>query len=65
MYKQEDAIYKRDLVAIASNVVLQLGEKSNPVSQFHWYIKLKAFEHENAIYDSISEVAGMVCIHGR
>ena len=48
MYKQEDALYERDLVAIASNVVLQLEERSNPVSQFHWYIKFKAFGQQNA-----------------
>ena len=53
MYKQEDALYERDLVAIASNVVLQLGEKSNPVSQFRWYVKFKAYGHENVMIVSV------------
>ena len=53
MYKQEDAIYERDLVDIAKNVVLQLGEKSNPVSQFSWYVKFKAYGHENAMIASL------------
>ena len=53
MYKQEDALYERDLVAIASNVVLQLGERSNPVSQFRWYVKFKAYGHENAMIVSV------------
>ena len=53
MYKQEDALYERDLVAIAKNVVLQLGKGSNPVSQFHWYVKFKAYGHENAMIVSV------------
>ena len=69
MYEQEDALYERDLVAIASNVVLQLGDRSNPVSQFHWYIKFKAHGLNNATllsvkwpewyaYDSIGNLRG-------
>ena len=51
MYKQEDALY--DLVAIASNVVLQLRERSNPVSQFRWYVNFKAFGEQNAVIVSV------------
>ena len=54
MYEQEDtAIYERDLVAIAKNVVLQMGERSNPVYQFKWYINFKAFGEQNAIIASV------------
>ena len=53
MYEQEDVLYEKDLVAIASNVVLQLGERSNPVSQFHWYINFKAFGEQNALIVSV------------
>ena len=51
MYKQEDALY--DLVAIASNVVLQLRERSNPVSKFRWYVNFKAFGEQNAVIVSV------------
>ena len=53
MYEQEDALYENDLVAIASNVVLQLGERSNPVSYYHWYINFKAFGKQNALIVSV------------
>ena len=48
MYEQEDALYERDLMAIASNVVQQL-ERSNPVSEFKWYINFKVFGEQNAL----------------
>ena len=53
MYEQEDALYERDLVTIASNLALQLGEKSNPVSQFKWYINFKAYGLEKATLVSV------------
>ena len=53
MSEQEDALYEKDLVVIASNVVLQLGERSNPVSQFKWYINFKAFGEQNAMIVSV------------
>ena len=51
--EQEDVLYEKDLVAIASNVVLQLGERSNPVSKFKWYINFKAFGEQNAMIVSV------------
>ena len=47
--EQEDVLYEKDLVAIASNVVLQLGKRSNPVYKFKWYINFKAFGEEKAL----------------